>query len=147
MKKKAESKAAKKRILIVDDEEAILRAFKHILASAFPQCLITVAEDGAVAMETFSIHYHDIVILDLMMPVMDGQRTLYEIEVICENRNWEMPHVIFCTGFVPPSSVRDLVETKPFCSLLLKPVSRKTLIAKVKACLGEEAADETAGDA
>ena len=125
---------AARTLLIVDDQPAIRSQFKQILSMEFPYLRIDAAPDGAAAVETFSTGRHDILILDLHMPVMDGLAAYYEIEMLCESRGWDVPATIFCTGYVPPDKVRDLVDKYPTHRLLLKPVATATLLQTVRDC-------------
>ena len=122
----------RRRVLIVDDEAAIRRLFELILASELPQHLIDVAEDGQEAVRSFLSGHHAVLLMDLRMPVMDGRAAFSVIEQECSIRNWEMPSVVFCTGFAPPDSVRRIVEGNPSHSLVAKPVSNERLIEAVR---------------
>lgn len=66
-----------KTLLIVDDETGILDA----LDSAFREegYVTHRAPNGKAALETLAAHAVDLVVLDYMMPVMDGKKTLQEI--------------------------------------------------------------------
>lgn len=67
------------RILIVDDDPAIRDLVATMLAPEDYQ--ITFAEDGAEAVERARLEQPDLIILDVMMPMMDGLaacRTLKE---------------------------------------------------------------------
>ena len=58
------------RILLVDDEEAILKLLRFPLEKEGYQ--VVTARDGEEALETFSGERFDLVILDLMLPRVDG---------------------------------------------------------------------------
>jgi two-component system, NtrC family, response regulator AtoC len=121
------------RILIVDDERSIRRLFAMVLASELPEHHIDSAEDGSQALEAFRLHHHALLLMDLRMPVMDGRAAFVEIEKACREANWEMPSVVFCTGYAPPDAVRIVVETsRDFHALIAKPVSTETLVDVVK---------------
>ena len=123
------------RILIVDDEQGIRRLFRMILSSALPDSLIDIAGNGAEAVESFARGHHGVLLMDLRMPVMDGHAAFREIDRLCRRRNWEMPSVVFCTGFIPPNTVQEIVAQEESHSLLAKPVSSERLVATVKNCL------------
>jgi CheY-like chemotaxis protein len=59
----------KKRVLIVDDEPHLRRLSRTILAKNFD---IVEAEDGSMAIEIANIQKPDIILMDMMMPKMDG---------------------------------------------------------------------------
>ena len=59
-----------KSVLIVDDEEATREILQIILEMTGYQ--VFSAEDGADALEKVADHLPDIILLDMMMPKMDG---------------------------------------------------------------------------
>lgn len=117
---------------MVDDEKGIRRLFKMILASALPDRYIDVAVNGEEAVNAFAEGHHAVLLMDLRMPIMDGHAAFRAIDRLCRDRHWEMPSVVFCTGFVPPSAVRDIVDSGGAHSLLAKPVTRDRLVETVK---------------
>lgn len=68
---------AKKRILVVDDEEELLKAMRIRLAS-WGYDILT-ASNGKDAIQLVKKKLPDAVILDIMMPEMDGIETLRRI--------------------------------------------------------------------
>jgi len=60
------------RLLIVDDEPALLRAMRRVLEAAAPEWTVVCARDGAEALDRLARDDFDAVVLDLHMPVMDG---------------------------------------------------------------------------
>ena len=126
----------KGRILLVDDERTILKLFKMILASGFPDRKIDMAGNGKEAVDLFLEGHHGVLVMDLHMPVMDGQAAFCEIEKMCRAKNWEMPAVIFCTGFAPPDTVRNVVSSNPMHCLLSKPIGGDVLVETVRSRLG-----------
>lgn len=126
----------KKRIMIVDDESAIRKTFKMILSHSIPDCRIDLAGNGAEAVEAFEKGHHALLIMDLHMPVMNGQQAFNEIKKMCENKHWEMPSIVFCTGYAHPDIIKDAVTSNPVHCLLSKPVNNQTLVETVKSRLG-----------
>ena len=120
------------RLLIVDDEKTIRELFRMIVYSAIPELQIDVAVNGAEAVEIFKSTHPKVLLMDLHMPVMDGRMAFFEISRECEKRNWETPSVIFCTGFSPSDSIKQIVEDNPNHCLLAKPVGAETVISAVK---------------
>ena len=66
------------KILIVDDEALILKAYRDGLVRAGYQ--VIVAENGRVALEQLKNHPIDLVLLDIIMPEMDGLEVLEQIK-------------------------------------------------------------------
>jgi CheY-like chemotaxis protein len=81
------------------------------------------ADNGQTAVDKFSQRHHAVLVMDLSMSVMDGQKAFQAIERLCKERNWEMPAVLFCTGYVPPGSLSEILAHSNIHGLLLKPVS------------------------
>ncbi|MCA9730967.1 sigma-54-dependent Fis family transcriptional regulator [candidate division KSB1 bacterium] len=80
-----------KRILIVDDEEDFTNLAAELLTDQ--GCAIERAYSGIDALQLSQIHNFDLVLLDLIMPVMHGLETLKKLK----NRQPGMP-VIILTG-------------------------------------------------
>jgi len=80
------------KILIADDDKIILELFSELLSSY--NYLVTTANDGKKALEKFKKNEFDIVIVDKMMPFMDGIECIKNIRIINPN----IP-IILTTGF------------------------------------------------
>lgn len=63
----------KKKVLIVEDDQALSDAFSMILSKDYD---VSVAFDGQEALEKTNTSVFDIILLDLLMPVMDGKAFL-----------------------------------------------------------------------
>lgn len=124
------------RVLVVDDNEAVRRLFRMILTSGLTGCEVDVARDGAEAVELFARHRHRVLVMDLHMPVMDGEAAYHQIRRLCEERRWPMPAVVFCTGYAPPDTVQTIVAADHRHALLAKPVTADTVIHAVRNRLG-----------
>ena len=134
----------KRRILIVDDEKTILDLFSRILSLRLPNCRIDVAINGAEALHMFQDTHYGTIMMDLRMPVMDGQTAFLEIQKFCKSHNVEMPAVVFCTGYDPSNTVQKLIADNPAHCILRKPVSDKVLIETLRARLPPEVVGATA---
>jgi len=82
----------KNSLLIVDDENANLKVLTHILGAEYT---ILTASNGLSAIEKAKDYKPDLILLDILMPEMDGFQTLYEIKKIEDIHR--IP-VIFITG-------------------------------------------------
>ena len=72
------------KVLVVDDvpiNRQIIQTFLHKLGYA-----TVLAEDGAKAIEVFCSEQPDLVLMDVMMPVMDGYAATREIKRLCGER-------------------------------------------------------------
>lgn len=114
------------KILVVDDEEYIREVIVEYLNNE--GYLTTQAEDGLEAKELLEKEKFDLMILDIMMPDMDGFTLLEELDnskkvptIILSARGEEIDKL---TGF-----------DKGIDDYLCKPFSPKELVARVKAIL------------
>jgi signal transduction histidine kinase/DNA-binding LacI/PurR family transcriptional regulator len=63
-------------ILIVDDDPAARQAYQDLIAQGLPGYPVCAVNDGAVALTAMADQIPSLVLLDLMMPIMDGFDTL-----------------------------------------------------------------------
>jgi DNA-binding response OmpR family regulator len=126
-----------KKILVVDDDENICRLLKMYLDNEGFKVFI--ANDGARALEFFEKEDIDLIILDIMLPVMNG---------------WEVCRAVRKTSAVPiiMLTARDMLEDKlqgfdyGADDYMVKPFETKELVARVKVRLKEKPeADEENG--
>jgi len=66
----------KKKVLIVDDEPNVRRLSRTILSKKFE---VVEAEDGRQAVEIANAQKPDVILMDMMMPNMDGLTACYAI--------------------------------------------------------------------
>src|SRR5581483_6910475 len=71
------SPATKPRVLLIDDEEAIRSGVSRALAAE--GLAIDLAEDGPDGLRRARSEHYGLVILDLLMPVMDGRDVLRQL--------------------------------------------------------------------
>lgn len=117
-----------KRVLIIDDEEAIQTVVKFGLKMAAGWDVLT-ANSGMEGIYQAQVEQPDIILLDVMMPEMDGLATFKKLSQDPETR--AIP-VILLTAKAQASEKRIFqktgvngVITKPFNSLnLAKEISR-----------------------
>ena len=127
------------RILVVDDEPSIVNLFKLILENYIDGVPVDKASNGADALDMFRKQRYDVIVMDLHMPVMDGQTAFLEIERICTEQGWRMPNVVFCTGYAPRDAVRDAIADGNRHTLLNKPVRSEILVKAVQTRLESKA--------
>ena len=84
----------KNSLLIVDDEKMNLKILTHILGSDYN---IYTATGGANAIEKAKEYIPDLILLDIIMPEMDGYQTIIELKKIEKLRN--IP-VIFASSLI-----------------------------------------------
>ena len=118
-----------KKILIVDDEQGIRENLKMYLEyNENDGFEVTCASDGLEAVKLCENQNFDLVIMDIMMPKMDGMTALKEIR-----KTQNVPVIVL--------SARGEEYDKLFCfemgadDYVTKPSSAKEVVARVKAIL------------
>jgi DNA-binding response OmpR family regulator len=82
-----------KKILIVDDEPNIIVPLQFLMEKSGYQVLI--AQSGEEALESVSKNRPDLILLDIMLPGIDG----YEVcEILRLNPEWKDTKIIFLTA-------------------------------------------------
>ncbi|MGZ5288157.1 MAG: response regulator transcription factor [Actinomycetota bacterium] len=113
-------------ILVVDDEEAIAEAVRARLESEGYQ--VVVAHDGPQAIQLHAEHRPDLVVLDLMLPGMDGLEVCQAIQ-----RNGWTPVLMLTARTEEADKVAGFAVGAD--DYLTKPFSLRELAARVKAIL------------
>ena len=126
------------RVLIVDDDKTIRELFLQVVSYGLPNCRVDLAVNGAEAVEEFRQARHSVLVMDLKMPVMDGEQAFAEIVKLCKAESWTMPSVIFCSGYVPSDRISIIIEDSPAHCLLLKPITAGQLLDAIKVRLPPE---------
>jgi CheY-like chemotaxis protein len=99
------------KLLIVDDEVAILEALTDILSVEGYE--VATAANGAEGLKRAGEERPDLILLDLMMPVMDGQEMLRRLKESPDLRT--IPVVVMSAGRVSKSELQgSRFLAKPF---------------------------------
>ena len=122
----------KNRVLIVDDHTGVHQTFAKVLSLGIPSCRADLVMNGAEAVESFREVHQAVVIMDLRMPMMDGETAFLEIKKICEENKWRMPAVIFCTAYDSSERLKKIVANSRHHCVLHKPVTAEGLTEAVK---------------
>ena len=114
-------------ILLVDDEESIRDTLKMFLELSGFQ--VIVAGNGAEALSLISQHSPDLIVLDVLMPQLDGRETLRRLR---QQGNW-IP-VILLTQ-VTGTAQRIMAIEEGADDYLDKPFDPQELVARIRAVL------------
>lgn len=105
-----------KKILIVDDEPNIVMTLEYTFKKSNYEVFI--ARDGQEALDIVTSNFPDFIILDIMMPMVDGFATLEQIR---KNANLKHTKVMFLSAKNKESDIEkglalgvDAYMTKPF---------------------------------
>jgi two-component system alkaline phosphatase synthesis response regulator PhoP len=116
------------KILLVDDEKDILEFLKYNLE--LENFEVIVGNNGIEAIEKLSDH-PDLIILDVMMPKMDGFETCKQIRL---KKEFESTPIIFLTAKSGEANEIKGLELGA-SDYIQKPISPKKLIARVRSNL------------
>ena len=119
-----------KRILIADDDPDI----SDLLESFFKKAGydVTVTVNGKDALQKAEAEKFDLVLLDVMMPYIDGYHVASEIS---SRYGSESPKILIMTSR-DVASERGIALMAGACDAVQKPFTLEELEAKVKAALG-----------
>ena len=118
--------AAPIRILVVDDERFSLAVIEASLSS-IDDCVVETCRSGEEALTLAQSFQPDLLILDVMMPGMDGPETLAGLRALPET---ESTPVIFMTATTPVQNAADYIALSAN-AVVAKPIRRDTLIATI----------------
>lgn len=114
-------------ILLVDDEEVIRRMSKRMLEKS--GYLVLLAKDGEEAVEIYEKQHVDLVIIDMIMPKLDGFRTLQRLK----EKNPNVKAVLF-TGNITQEGQKRCMEAG-FLDLVTKPFETQTFLSALRKAL------------
>ncbi|MDP9362488.1 MAG: response regulator [Acidobacteriota bacterium] len=115
-------------VLIVEDDLAIRRLVKMVLQRGGYQ--VEVASDGIEAVLKLGVVDYDVIILDLMMPNLDGFSFM---STMAQNDPERLKRVIV-TSAASPDVINERMKGIPF-ALLPKPFDIQELAARVRSCI------------
>jgi DNA-binding response OmpR family regulator len=119
-----------KKVLVVDDEPNIVMSLRFLMEREGYQ--VEVAPSGAAALGALGREPADLVLLDVMMPDLDGFEICQRIRT---NRAWSATKVIMLTA-----KGREVEREKGLAlgadAYVIKPFSTRDLVVRVKQMLG-----------
>jgi len=129
------------RVLVIDDEPQIRRALQTALTAH--GYLVETAENGSLGLAAIATWAPDVVVLDLVMPVMDG------FEVLRQMRPWsDVPVIVLSARGQEPDKVTALDQGAD--DYLTKPFGMGELLARLRVVLrrnrGAQVSTIQAGD-
>ena len=114
-------------ILVVDDDKNTRMLFKAVLEAA--NYSVLTAQDGVEALATMDDHHVDLVVLDVMMPNMDG----YAFTRTLRESNDSLPILMVSAKQLPEDKKQGfLVGTDDY---MTKPIDEEEMLLRIKALL------------
>ena len=116
--------AEAKKILVADDEQQLALAMKIRLQSRGYQ--VVTAGDGRQALELAEKEQPDLIILDVLMPVMDGYSCLRELNARFGRSR--IPIIILTAR----DRMKDLFELEGIVDYVIKPFDHEDLLVRIE---------------
>lgn len=104
------------RVLLVDDDPVFVSLVSEMLENTYN---VSIASDGAHALALLEVIHFDAMIIDLMMPILDGRGLMMELRT----RSITTPVMIVSAGW----NLRGLARELGAFDYLSKPFEMKTL--------------------
>ncbi|MCU0367315.1 MAG: response regulator transcription factor [Cyclobacteriaceae bacterium] len=125
------------KVLVVDDEEPILELLKYNLEKQGYD--VKTASDGYMAVEVAKKFHPDLVLLDIMMPKMDGVEACRQIKAMPELAN---TFIVFLTA-----RAEEYSEVAAFDvgadDYILKPIKPRALMSRISALFRRDSQKKT----
>ncbi len=115
---------AKKKILVVDDEQQLALAMKIRLQSRGYEVLL--AGDGQEALDLVAKEPPDLIILDVLMPVMDGYSTMRELNA--QFGRGKIPVIVLTAR----DRMKELFELEGVEDYVIKPFDHEDLLLRIE---------------
>ena len=120
------------RILIVEDEKPLREAFAFLLTSEGYE--IALAENGRVGLDMLDEFEPDLVLLDMLMPVLNGQEFLQAAQLQTREHHIK---ILMLSNLSDPIALDDAHGLGVTDSVLKADLSPSELAAKVKKLLSD----------
>jgi DNA-binding response OmpR family regulator len=121
----------KKTILIVEDDLALLRALhQKLISEGFN---VIEAKDGKTGLEIALQKQPDLILLDIVMPIMDGMSMLEELR---KDKWGEKVPIVILTNLSSPDNFSTALKHKVFDYLVKANWTLQDVVNKVKERLG-----------
>lgn len=121
----SEQHIPKKRVLVVDDDDAIRSMVERVLKREHYD--VESARDGFEAIEKLTRNDYTTILLDLMMPRVDGHGVLRYLE-----ERPKAPAVIVMTANM--QGAQETARARPVFRVLSKPFDIRQLVSHVREC-------------
>lgn len=126
--------APQARLLIVDDNEVNLYVAEKLLKNT--QIQLVSCQSGRECLELVKEQHFDVILLDYMMPGLDGIETIREMRKMPDNRCQDTPVIALTANAV--LGAREMYLAEGFSDYLSKPVSGEALERMLLKYLPEE---------
>ena len=127
------------RILVVDDVNMNIQVVKGMLKHTGAH--IDTATSGTECLNKIRSTHYDLILLDHMMPDMDGIETFEHIRSEDDHPNIDTPVIILTANAIV--GAKEMYIEKGFTDYLSKPIRRNELLAMLRKYLSEDETEKT----
>lgn len=118
------------KIAVIDDEEAVRRSLKNILEADGSYDVLT-AEDGARGLKLVKKHRPDLILLDIVMPGLDGFEVLKRLKA--DYKTMSIPVIVLSAWASEENRIKG---SRLYTDLYLaKPIAPEELLEKISQVL------------
>ncbi len=115
------------RIIIIDDHAVVRQGLRFLLAQQSDMQIVGEAKDGLQGTTLVATHQPDVVLLDLLMPKMDGLAAIHEIKRVSRTTQ-----IIVLTSYYEDEQIFQAIKAGAL-SYLLKDSEPEELVRAVRA--------------
>ncbi len=120
------------KVLVIDDNNDNLISLKALIREAFPETITMTALNGQKGIELALSENPDLILLDILMPEMDGFDVCKKIK--CDEKLSDIP-VVFVTALKDDKEHRIRALESGGDAFLSKPIDQSELVAQLRAML------------
>lgn len=120
------------KVLAIDDNKDNLIVIKALLSDALPDTVIITVQSGIDGLKAAQSENPDVILLDLVMPVMDGFETCKRLK---EDENLRRIPVIILTALKTDAESRIKILKLGAEAFLSKPIEEAELVAQVNSMI------------
>jgi PAS domain S-box-containing protein/putative nucleotidyltransferase with HDIG domain len=116
-------------IIVIDESEENLIAFKSMVSNALPGTNVFTATKGSEALKLARTHEPDIILIDISMSKSDGLKIS---QIIRKERNLQLIPMLFITDLDNDRKYREQMVKAGADAFLVKPIDEMILISQLK---------------
>src|SRR5437773_9287944 len=127
-----------KRILMVDDDVALLRIVREALTTCL-RCEVDTSPKPEYGFELALKKTYDLFIFDFQMPMIDGAMLFFLIGKVYNNAAPPriVPPLLLVSGKADEERAQELLQEPGVAGLVAKPFAMNRLLEKIKECVPE----------
>lgn len=126
------------KISIADDNEKILEMLTAIISKESDMEIVSLARDGLTLITQIKEKQPDVVLIDLVMPVMDGLGAMERI--LADKTMKKVPYFIVISGCTSEKVISDAFRTGA-TYYMMKPFDTNNMICRIKGLCNRSAAE------